>query len=125
MSACFGQRHAGAHTLALGLVAGTGNHAGADRHRPAAQPRIVALLDRREESVHVQMDNSPGRGRLQHDVIPLTCPLLGREDRTDNILMYMSECSGCQPEVMPGYSPVARRFCRLVAFGTPFALSIL
>ena len=38
------------------------HNAGADRHRPAAQPGVVALLDRGEESVGVEVeDGAVGR----------------------------------------------------------------
>ena len=45
--------HRRAHPVRLGLVAGGQHHAAADDHRPAAQRRVVALLDRRVERVEV------------------------------------------------------------------------
>ena len=45
--------HRRPHPARLRLVAGRQHHAAADDHRPAAQPRIVALLDRRVERVEV------------------------------------------------------------------------
>ena len=39
--------------MRLGLVAGRQHHAAADDHRPAAQPRVVALLDGGVERVEV------------------------------------------------------------------------
>ena len=45
--------HRGADAERLGLVAGGEHDPAADDHRPAAQPRIVALLDRGEERVEV------------------------------------------------------------------------
>ena len=41
------------HTVGLRLVAGAENHARTDEHGPAAELRMVALLDRREERVQV------------------------------------------------------------------------
>ena len=43
--------HRGADAVRLGLVARGEHHPRADDHRTAAQPRVVPLLDRREERV--------------------------------------------------------------------------
>ena len=45
--------HRRAHAARPRLVARREHDAAADDHRPAAQPRIVALLDRRVERVEV------------------------------------------------------------------------
>ena len=56
-----GRRHGRAHAERARLVARRGHHAAlgavANRHRPAAQLRVVALLDRRIERVHVDVDD--------------------------------------------------------------------
>ena len=49
--------HRGAHAERLRLVAGGEHDAAADDHRPAAQPRVVALLDRRVERVEVGVED--------------------------------------------------------------------
>ena len=45
--------HRASDAVRLGLVAGRQHDAGADDHRPAAQARVVALLDRRVERVEI------------------------------------------------------------------------
>ncbi len=45
--------------MGLGLVARGEDDASADDHRPAAQPRIVPLLDGREERVEVNVKDRP------------------------------------------------------------------
>ena len=57
--------HRGADPARLGLVAGGEHDAGADDHRAAAEPGIVALLDRRVERVEVRVQDR-GRGRHEH-----------------------------------------------------------
>ena len=54
---CLPPAHRGANAVGLGLVAGGEHHASADDHRPAAQARIVPLLDRREERVEVGVED--------------------------------------------------------------------
>ena len=49
--------HRALHAERLRLVAGREHHAAADDHRPPAQPRVVALLDRREERVEVGVED--------------------------------------------------------------------
>jgi hypothetical protein len=46
--------------LRLRLVAGGEHDTAADDHRPAEQPRVVPLLDRREERVEISVED----GRL-------------------------------------------------------------
>ena len=48
-----GAAHRGADAVRLRLVAGREDDAASDDHRPSAQARVVPLLDRREERVHV------------------------------------------------------------------------
>ncbi len=50
--------HRGAHTIGLGFVAGRQHHPAADDHRPAAQGRVVALLDGRVERVEVRVQDA-------------------------------------------------------------------
>ncbi len=56
-----GRRHGRAHAEGAGLIARRGHHASlsavADRDRPPAKGRVVALLDRRIEGVHVDVDD--------------------------------------------------------------------
>ena len=52
--------HRGLDAVRLRLVAGREHDAAADDHGPPAQPRIVALLDRREERIEVGVED--GRG---------------------------------------------------------------
>ena len=49
--------HRRAHAARLRLVARGEHDAAADDHRPAPQPRVVALLDRRVERVEVGVQN--------------------------------------------------------------------
>ena len=49
--------HRGAHAEALRLVAGREDDSAADDHRPAPQPGVVPLLDRREEGVEVGVED--------------------------------------------------------------------
>ena len=59
--------HRGADAEGLGLVAGGEHDAAADDHGPAAQPRVVALLDRRVEGVEVGVEDrrhSPGHEHM-------------------------------------------------------------
>ena len=56
--------HRGADAAALRLVAGREHDPRADDHRPAPQPRVVALLDRREEGVEVRVQD---RGLTRHE----------------------------------------------------------
>ena len=61
-------RHRRAHAEGASLVAGRRHHApasraAADRHGLAAQRRVVALLDRRVEGVHVDVQDAAGHGR--------------------------------------------------------------
>ena len=55
--ACLAATHRRAHATALGLVARREDHATADDHRPAAQRRLVALLDRRVERIEIGMQD--------------------------------------------------------------------
>ena len=55
--------HRCAHAEGLGLIAGGQDHAAADDHRAAAQPRVVALLDRRVEGVEVGVQDG---GLVRH-----------------------------------------------------------
>ena len=55
--------HRGAHAVGLGLVAGREHDAAADDHRPAAQRRVVALLDRCVERVEVGVQDAAPDGR--------------------------------------------------------------
>ena len=52
-----GAAHRGAHAVGLGLVAGRQYHSAADDHRPAAQGRVVALLDGGIERVEVRVQD--------------------------------------------------------------------
>ena len=74
------RRHRGhrrAHAETPRLVARRRHHAAfaapADRHRPAAQRRVVALLDRGVERIHVDMDD-PAR-RIRHAWPPCQNPV--------------------------------------------------
>ena len=49
--------HGGLHAVPLGLVAGGEHDPTTDDHRPAAQRRIVSLLDRRVERVEIGMED--------------------------------------------------------------------
>jgi hypothetical protein len=55
------RRHGRTHAECSGLVARCGHHASlgamTNRDRTASQFRVVALLDRRIERVHIDMDN--------------------------------------------------------------------
>ena len=55
--------HRGPHAVRLRLVAGGQHHPGADDHRPAAQPRVVALFHRGVEGVQVGVQYS---GLVRH-----------------------------------------------------------
>ena len=59
-----GAAHRGADAEGLRLVARGEHDAAADDHRPAAQTRIVALLDGREEGVQVGVQD---RGSSRHE----------------------------------------------------------
>jgi hypothetical protein len=56
--------HRGAHAAGLRLVGRREDHAPADDDRPAAQAHVVALLDRRVESVQVGVQD---RGAARHE----------------------------------------------------------
>ena len=56
--------HRRADAERLGLVAGREHDAAADDHRPAAQARVVALLDRRVERVEVGVED---RAHARHE----------------------------------------------------------
>ena len=51
------ERHRRLHAEGLRLVARREDHAGADDHRPPAQARVVALLDRRVERVQIRVED--------------------------------------------------------------------
>ncbi len=57
-----------------GFVAGGSDDAArggiSDRHRTPAKARIVPLLHRREEGVHVDMDDLPGESVIHKRPIP-------------------------------------------------------
>ena len=57
--------HRRPHAVRLGLVARREHDPAADDHRAAAQARVVALLDRREERVRVGVQDRP-HSRHEH-----------------------------------------------------------
>src|SRR5207245_1502361 len=59
----FPQAHPRAHSITARFVAATGDNAGANRDRPAAQPGIVTLLDRGEEGVDIHMNDGLRHGK--------------------------------------------------------------
>ncbi len=104
--------HGRAHAEHPGLVAGREHdpaRAGrAHRHRPAAQARVVALLDRGVEGVHVDVDDlahqpPPIRGRAAAALLPSCRPGLARA------------CQGAGPA--PSLSPTEER-PGVIALGT-------
>ena len=60
------------------LVRARRDHAGADDHRPAAQPRIALLLDRREERVDVDVEDLAPIGLTDPSLIGLRSRLVLR-----------------------------------------------
>jgi hypothetical protein len=67
-------RHGGAHAELARLVAGRRDHAAlrgrrAHDHRPPAQRRLIPLLHRRVERVHVEMEDD-----AVHDRLKQNCP---------------------------------------------------
>ena len=63
--------HRSADAVGLGLVAGRKHDTAADDHGAAAQARIVALLDRREERVEVGVQD---RRLVQHEHMFVSLP---------------------------------------------------
>jgi len=49
--------HRRAHAIGLGLVACSQHDTGADDHRPAAQSRVIALLDGRVERIQIRVED--------------------------------------------------------------------
>ena len=79
-----GEPHAGADAVSARFVTTAGDDAGADRHRPAAQPGFIALLDRGEKGVSIQVKDEARRKRSQEhrceDGVP---SVAGSEDGND------------------------------------------
>ena len=63
-SACLAGAHRRPHARRLGLVARRQHDPAAHDHRPATEPRIVPLLDGREERVDVRVQD---RGLVRHE----------------------------------------------------------